>query len=334
MRKLLWLIALGAGIWSGYWFLGTQGVERGLAVWLEDRRGEGWQAEVQTVSTQGFPRDVETVLRELDLVDPDTGLGWSAPEFRFRTPLHAPTTVEAVWPQTQRIVTPDEALSVTSEVMRADLGLVPGRYLELDTSRFEVINLGVASTKGWTSSLETATLNVDRMEEADHTYEMNLVTRNLKPARVFLLDLDPTGRLPETFDELKLNATVRFDAPWDRRAIEDRRPQPVEIDLSGMNARWGEMELEAAGLLTVTPDGFPEGNVTLRAVNWREMLEIAKASGAIPTELEGTAVRAMETLARMSGNPRTIDAPLTFARGRVSLGGVVPLGSAPNLRLR
>ena len=42
----------------------------------------------------------------------------------------------------------------------------------------------------------------------------------------------------ETLQTLKLNATVVFDAPWDRYAIEQQRPQPVRIDLKTAQATW------------------------------------------------------------------------------------------------
>jgi hypothetical protein len=132
---------------------------------------------------------------------------------------------------------------------------------------------------------------------------------------------------------MKIDARLAFDAPWDRHAIEDRRPQITAIDLSRLAARWGAMELEAAGNLSVDSEGRPEGRITMRAVNWRDMLGVAASAGWIPQELLPTAERALGLLAGFSGNPDTIDAPLSFQNGFISL-GPVPLGPAPRLVLR
>ncbi len=333
MRKLLWLAVIGAALWSGYWYLGARGLETGLSYWLEDRRGEGWQAEATMISTSGFPTGVETVIQDIDLVDPETGLGWSAPSFRFTAPLHAPTRVQAVWPEKQKIVTPQETIDITAGTMEGELGLVPGPSLALDTSDIQIADLGLRSNKGWTASLGSGNLTTRRLDERPYAYEILFAARNLRPARRHLLELDPTGRVPKVVEEMIVSATIDFDAPWDRHAIEDRRPQPVVIDLAEVTAQWGDMQLEAAGRVTVSEDGIPDGKITVRAVNWREMVGIARRSGAIPEGLVPTVERALGGLAGLSGNRNTIDAPLSFSGGLV-LFGPIPLGPAPVLKLR
>lgn len=333
MRKLLWLVVIAAALWSGYWYLGARGLETGLGYWLEERRGEGWQAEATQISTSGFPVGVETVIRDIELVDPETGLGWSAPSFRFTAPLHAPTRVQAVWPEKQKIVTPYETIEVTAGAMEGALGLIPGPSLALDTSDITIADLGLRSNKGWTASLGAGSLTSRRLDERSNAYEITFSAENLRPARRHLLELDPTGRAPKVVEAMDVQATIDFDAPWDRHAIEVRRPQPVVIDLKEVKAQWGDMELEAAGLVNVSENGIPDGKITIRAVNWKEMVAIARRSGALPEGIAPTVERALGGLAGLSGNRDTIDAPLTFAGGLV-LFGPIPLGPAPVIRLR
>ena len=130
-----------------------------------------------------------------------------------------------------------------------------------------------------------------------------------------------------------IEANVTFDAPWDRHAIEDRRPQITALDLRGLRATWGRMELEAAGDLTVDAGGTPDGRITVRAVNWRDMIGVVRASGLVPEGFIPTIEAALEALAGLSGRPDTIDAPLSFQNGFVSF-GPIPLGRAPNLTIR
>ena len=73
----------------------------------------------------------------------------------------------------------------------------------------------------------------------------------------------------------------------------------------------------------------------VKATNWREMLRLAVASGAIAENLAPLVENGLEGLARLSGSSGdALDVPLTFARGRVMLAGLVPLGPAPRLVLR
>ncbi|MEM6729385.1 MAG: DUF2125 domain-containing protein, partial [Pseudomonadota bacterium] len=73
--------------------------------------------------------------------------------------------------------------------------------------------------------------------------------------------------------------------------------------------------------------------LTIKATNWREIISIGQALGTIPDGMVTTITRALEVLASLSGPPNTIDVPLSFQRGFVSL-GPLPLGPAPKLRLR
>jgi hypothetical protein len=83
----------------------------------------------------------------------------------------------------------------------------------------------------------------------------------------------------------------------------------------------------------VGPDGVPDGRITLKITNWRDLLRVARNAGLLPEPLMPTIERAFEILAGLSGPPDTLDAPLTFANGIVSF-GPVPLGPAPRLVIR
>jgi hypothetical protein len=88
------------------------------------------------------------------------------------------------------------------------------------------------------------------------------------------------------------------------------------------------MDLRVAGTLDVDSAGVPVGRITVRAENWRQMLEVARRAGLVPRALEGTVASALELVAGLSGRPETIDAPLNFRNGRVSF-GPIPIGPRP-----
>ena len=332
MRKLLWLLVILALAWSGYWAAGAVGLGRGLDRWLELRRGEGWQAEVRETRTKGFPFAFETRVEGISLVDPETGLGWTAPRFDIRAEAHAPTYVEAIWPDTQEILTPHETISVEAIEIAAGLGLVPGPALALDTSDVSLISVTLRSSAGWNARLDSGELATRRLADP-LVHDIIFSARGLKPARQILELLDPLAKLPPSITTMELDMEAAFDAPWDRHAIEDRRPQPTALDIRLLKAKWGRIEFEAAGAVTVDGAGTPEGEIAVRAVNWREMLEVADAGGWVPQEFLPTIERGLEVLAGLSGNPETIDATLSLSGGLVFL-GPIPLGPAPVLRIR
>lgn len=134
-------------------------------------------------------------------------------------------------------------------------------------------------------------------------------------------------------DTLELRARVTFDKPWDRSALETARPQPRRVVLNLADARWGRLRILAAGEFEVDAQGQPDGTVTLKVDNWREMLEMARQSGALPPEAVGPAERALRLLSGIGGNPDALDARITLSGGYMSF-GLIPLGPAPRLILR
>ncbi len=61
------------------------------------------------------------------------------------------------------------------------------------------------------------------------------------------------------------------------------------------------------------------------------MVPVAVALGLVRPELEQTVTNMLAELAKGSGKPDTVDLPLVFEKGWMSL-GPLPLGPAPRLR--
>ena len=333
MRKLLVVVLVGALAWGGYWFIGQRAVESGLASWIEQRRDEGWAADYLALNTRGFPSRFDTTITDLQLADPETGLAWTAPYFQILALSYRPNQIIAVWPDEQIIATPLQRTTVTSDRMRASVNLHPGPSLALDRSVFELGNVRLVSTDGWSTGIDKGSLATRPTVGKSNSHDIAFDATGVRPSRDLLNLLNLIGTLPDVFERLHIETTVAFDAPWDRHAIEERRPKITKFSLNKLDAKWGQMDLQAAGELDVDATGIPTGRITLRAENWRDMLQIAVTSGMIPKNLEPTIARAMQLLAEMSGNPKTLDAPLSFQNGLMSF-GPIPIGFAPRLVIR
>ena len=332
MRKLIVIVVVVAALWSGYWLIGSRGVENSVRDWLDARGDQGWQAEYSQVATRGFPNRFDTTISDIALADPATGVAWSAPFFQILRLSYKRDHQILIWPDTQTIASPYQRIDLGSERARASVVFVPDTALQLDRANVVFDGIELRSSLGWAARIASGLLAA-RAAGADNSYDLGFEAKEIVPSDDLLAGLDPLGLFPKVIERLKIDATVGFDAPWDQSAIEIARPAITEIQLNLMQAEWGELELWAAGDLSVDADGRLDGQITVKAKNWREMLQIGQAAGWIPDTLVPTLESGLELLAALSGPRNSIDAPLTFRNGSVSF-GPIPLGNAPRLWLR
>jgi len=333
MRIILGLIIAATVVWFGYWFVVGQGLERSGRAWFAERQTEGWVAEYESLETTGFPYRFDTTLQSYTLADPSTGVVWTAPEFTITALAYRPNHIIALFPDRQVFASPFERLTVDSEDMRASVRFAPNTALALENTTAELAGVTVSSDAGWDVALEQGLFAIRRTDAATNAYDIFFDAGNLKPNEALRLGIDPQGRIPDVFEKLTLDAETTFTAPWDRFAVEQARPQPTRINLRDFDAKWGRLELRAVGSVDIDATGIPEGKITIKATNWREILTLAEATGAMPSSFLPLAETMLKALANASGPPNTIDVPLTFQRGRVTL-GPLPLGPAPKLILR
>lgn len=333
MRYLLIICGIAAVLWSGHWVVGSRGVETGLRDWLDARATKGWVAEYTDLQTVGFPNRFDTTITDLELVDPATGIAWSAPLFQIFMLSYQPDHIIASWPNTQSFASPYQRITVSADQIQASAVFKPDTALELDHSNFVLRNVVLTSDAGWSAEIAEGLFATRLALAKQNAHDIGFDARNFRLADNLLASLDPGGLLPRGFDQLKIDATLGFDAPWDRRAIEDTKPAIIEIDLNLLQANWGNLDLWAAGTLTVDAAGVPTGSITMRAKNWREMLQIGVAAGWVPESIAARLESGLSLLATLAGNPKELDVPLSFALGSVAL-GPVRLGRAPRIKLR
>lgn len=334
LTRLLTLLVLASLGWGGYWFVGARATERGFTAWLDARAAEGWQAEVSDLTTAGFPNRFDTTFTALTLADPETAVAWQAPWFQLLSLSYKPLHVIAVWPETQTLALPGQSLDIAAERMRGSLELDATPALPLTRSVVELAGVALTSSKAWTATLDAGQLALRQTPDrpGEPTYDFAVNAGGFAPAGPTVDLMRQAAKLPEVIDRLEAQITVTFDKGWDRSALEARRPQPRTIELTALAAQWGQLALAGQGSLSVDTAGTPTGEIALEATNWREMVTLAEASGALAPERVGLVTRALETVAALSGDPDRLDVPLRFAGGLTWL-GPLPLGTAPLLSL-
>ncbi|MBU2982992.1 DUF2125 domain-containing protein [Lentibacter algarum] len=324
MKKLLVVILTLSALWFGYWFVGSSAVKTGFEAWFEDRRAEGWQAEYSGLSLRGFPNRFDTTLTEPALADPHTGFAWQAPFLQIFALSYKPNHIIAAFADSQTISTPHQRYSIESTGMRTSMVMQPNTDLAFDRANLVSEAFSVMPDGGKASHVDGLQAALKLVEGADYRLALNI--DGLKPA----LPAEITGNLPAALSALRADATLGFSKPWDISALEDGRPQPRTIKLHLAEAKWGELELEAAGTLEVDRAGTPTGTITIKARNWREIIALASAMEVAPQALLNQIEQGLSLLAQLNGNASTLDIPLGFSGGLIKL-GPLPLGPAPRV---
>lgn len=334
MVRLVKLLTGAALLWTAYWMAAGWGLRSGIAAWFTAQEARGWQAEFASSGTAGFPLRHITRLDRPALADPATGAAWRAEWISLASP--------AVWPGRQTLTFPDNpqrfsyfdrTAVLDAEGMAADLSLAPGSALELT---------GLSLTSGrWqldgpdapAAAADRLELSMTQYSGGPESYTVTAAADGFAPGAELRRLVAASGLLPETFDRLVLGMDVTFDRPWDRRALEDRRPQPQAISLDELDIHWGSLRLRATGDLTVDTAGVPSGTLFLKAENWRGFLTMAENSGRLSRDARRGAERVLSLLAGLGGNPEDLETQVSIRDGWVAL-GPLPLGPAPRLILR
>lgn len=332
MRILLVAVCLLSMAWSGYWLFGARNVENGTRNWLDQRAEAGWVSNYSDVTTRGFPNRFDTTISDPELADPATGLAWSAPFLQLFRLSYSPHHVIVVWPERQTFASPRQRITVTSESAQGSLVFFSSREMHLDRSSIVADKIAMESSDGWTVEMTSALL-ATRPGGLANAVDVVVEAKDMRIGGTILDRFTKAKLTPGAIEGIKIDATFGFDAPWDKQALEIKRPGITSLDLKLMQINWGQLEFRAAGDLEVDGEGVPTGKITIRAQNWREMLELAVAAGWIAEAIAGPIESGLGFLASVSGNPNTLDAPLKFENGKIAFGPIT-LGDAPRLIIR
>ena len=328
MRKLIALILVLAGLWSGYWYIGSTAKFVALETWLNDRRADGWTVAYSDFRVVGFPNRFDSRFTDLDLLDPRSGLHWQAPEFDILALSYQPNHIIAVWPQHQVLGLPLENIKIDSARMLASVVFEPDTKLAVARTSFETDDLVMASDSGWKMGIGKLHLSTRQHPGVDFAHDVIFDAKSVDPTMAVLNTLYPTGQLPKTIEVLFLDMTLGFDAPWDRIAVEQGAPWVTRITINQLDTGWGTLGLGGSGVLEIAASGEITGELALEFRNWRAVVDLFVTSGAIDRGLAETIKTGLGLLT--GADATSLKTTLTLANGKMSL-GPVPLGSAPRV---
>ena len=332
-RLTLKLLALVVLIWTTWWVLATNRMQRGLNAWFDARQSKGWQASAGEMSRGGFPLRIATNLRDVSLDDPATQSALRIPQVALSTPIYWPGHATVRMPaQPVTITVPQEVLTLTTGGAEANLRLHPGTSLQLSLLRGYSDDITLDVTDGRIFSAKSMITSVQQ-SVTEQTYDIDVIATDFAPGPLIRDALSLPDDWPIAFDALQAGAQVSFDRPWDRTALAGTRPQPRAIEIVKVEAIWADLRILASTDLTVAQGGVLSGTVKVQAQNWARMLGLATASGAVSPQMRPQIESGLNLLSGLSGGSDTLNLDITIENGRMRM-GFIPLGNAPLLVLR
>jgi hypothetical protein len=320
---------LGALAWSGWWYALATGQEAALAAWFDDRGRAGWQAERNQIALTGFPLTVTRRITDIRLADPKTGWAWRAPWLQVESAPASPNRVTVTWPDAQSLAVPGELADITSDTMTAKLELWPGPSLSLISATAQATRLDVRARSGWEGGAGSLKAEVSERTN-DDGYAITLNAEAVTLPAPLLARIDPIGLAGSEIERITVDGAAVFDAPLDRKLVEDGKLALRAATIRRAGFQWGEMRLEAKGAIKVDPEGYPVGKLEISAKQWRQIITMARRSGAISADLASGLTKALRVVALLAGDIDKLDATLTFQDGEVWI-GPLSIGRAPRL---
>lgn len=329
MRKLVIASMVLVTLWCGWWLAGAFAIERGIAGWLDARRGEGWQAQIDTVETAGFPVAWQAALQGIALTDPKAGLRLSAADLKTRIKAYWPLAADLALPESPiTIETPLEKFFVKLSDGKMHTALRPSFPVELQELRLTSAAWQLNAPQGNILSAENLTAIILQDTSDRDTYDLSLDAGSLTPGDAIRTDLGLPSDWPRHMDLFAVRVSTRLD----QDALRQRQDTPVaalrQLDIQKIEMTWGALALTATGSLSVSDLGVPDGNLTLLIKNWRDPYEIAKEIGIVNAEYQLQSDLMLNALSNMGGDPSTLDLTLSFKGGKMFL-GPIDLGPAP-----
>ena len=333
-RWLGGLVAVLALLWAGWWVVGSRLHTAALEGWLADRRAAGWVAEAEPFATTGFPNRFDTRIETLRLANPAAGWAWETSFLDILMLAWQPNAAVVALPPGQVVAVPGARARIDATPLRASIRFGPAISLPLEAFSAEAGAVRVVGDAGWQAEAETLAVHLRRLAAGsgpENSYAAFAEARAVRlpdPLRVLV---DPAGVLAPVADSLLFDARAALDGPLDRRAVEMVPPGIVQLRLERLALRWGTLALEASGMLAADAQGLAEGQLDLRAENWRALLEAFVDSGLVNREIAGALEFALGFLERPRDGRSVIEVPLTMAGGAARIGPVT-IGAAPRLR--
>jgi hypothetical protein len=329
MRRLVsWLLVLGV-IWSGWWWIATTGIERGVSAAIDRLPAQGWQADIGSLEQGGYPVDLSTRAEDVSLRRSDGAVAASLPDVVVSAPAYWPGDLTATLGDAPvEIELSGQAYRLTARNGVAEVDLRPEPALGLEAA---TLTSGEWHLEGPTGMMLTGAGLSGRFALEDA--ETNTYGGALDIASVELGEdiLRLAGLETRSDAALSLSAqySLQFNRALNRHALRGPEPKVTGLSIPTLDFAWGALEMSGDAELALDASGRPRGAMTLRTTDWERFAALLGEFEAVRDRM-GQVNLMLRALANMDGDPETLTLPVRFEDGRTYLGNI-ELGPAPVL---
>lgn len=323
------LVAGGAAAYVA-WHEAAARIERAAFAWIDARRAEGFEIAHGAIAVDGFPLSIR-----LGVEAPVIARATAPPNFRWEA----------------------ERLELSARVWAPrdiDFAVAGANVFDIETGSEPAVLRGTAHDVHGTlrrdasSGRRAVRWSLERLFVAPPETPATALTSDRVSGIVLLPESD--GRLRATVDahaivlprDVPLGRKIErltLDGEIDLPLPEDREPATLaawrdrsgQLDVHRIGLRWGPMNLEGNGVLTLDRQLRPTGRLDARASGYDATLDALAARGAIERESVPTLKLVLGLLATgdPGGGPRRVEAAVTLDDGWAYVGPVkvAPLAS-------
>jgi len=331
MRKLVWLVAVLAALYAGYWFVGRSQIAARAEAALQQVDAGPLDLTYSDLSVVGFPSRFDTTLRDPALADPAAGWAWAAPWLQVFALSYRPNEVIVLFPEEQRIMVGTTELTLVSSDMRASARVRPNAALSFAEATFDIQTPRLRTSEGAELAIARLLLAARDAGGEANDYDIYAEATGVVLPEFIRLGLDPEGALPPLIRELRIDGAARFAAPLDRHGMAQGLPAIEAATLRDIAFTWGDIAIRASGEIAPDDQGRASGEIALSAANWEQALGLARAAGALNEGAVLTYSAMARNLDESPDDPTTLTVTLRLSDGVLSL-GEYPIGAAPMLR--
>ncbi|SIS58200.1 hypothetical protein SAMN05421759_101558 [Roseivivax lentus] len=310
MKKLIALAVAAALIWSGLWFWQARALRSEIDTWFAEKRDAGWLAEAEAVSVRGFPNRLDARFEGLSLAPPD-GPRWEVPKLQVMQLVYDRDHLILAASGGQRLFTKNGEIAIDGEGLRASAVTEGGA---LDRLAIEARSLDLVRETGSDIHLRDLGGGLARVAGSDGDWRLSLAAA----------PVDPGAEAPGD-ERVTLNATLTLDGPL------EETPRLTALDLAGLDYSADAGRLSLSGAFGLDAKGRISGPLTLRAEEWRALLEKAGRDGRMPREATALLENVFGVISGLSGSGDDLNLTLRLDEGAVFL-GPLQVGKLPRLR--
>jgi hypothetical protein len=330
---------IGLGVaWTIAWHQIASGMRDRLETWAEARRAEGLTVSHKGLAIEGFPFAWQVRVSEPVIAGAGSAAwAWQGEALEARFTPADYRDVALRFPGDHRLAAGGGALSGTWRVRAARpegrILLYPdGRLNRLEFDFGDATLIRLPDEKAFQAVRLQGAATVPRPAASDpraETFTVTIDIDSLSPVEPPVANFGPLVRTVR----LDLAAKGRLPGGRFSEALRAWRDDGGTVEINHVKVRWGPVDAEVSGTLTLDAQDRPLGAFSARWRGYNETIDALQVAGHIgPWPAAGTKM-ALTALARQQADGgRQIELPITLQDGRVYIAGIPVMRLQP-LRL-